>query len=867
MSVRLAGRTRTIHTLVMVAVALCLGACGDRSAQGGLELRVGLYENRPKVFTDQAGHPAGLFVDLLEAMANEEGWRLRYVPCEWDACLRLLEQGELDVMPDVAWTQERAGRFDFHQTPVIYSWSQVYGAVGMDVRGMQDLAGLRIALVRDSVQAGELGKVLSGLDIPWTLVATASFDESFASVGNGRADVAVANNFFGSRNARRYGLTESTLVFNPTTMFYVVPRGQHAAVRVAIDHWMHRWQGKEGSIYFSAMARALAPEPLIVRPRWLVPALTMATALIVLLGAFALVLRWRVRAATATARGFNDRLDQVLATSPVVLAVGSEHEGQFAVEWVSGNAARLFGFDAGELARPGFIESRIHPEDQKQRVPLLALLREQPVLGREYRLLDAGGAVRHVREEMRAMSDATASGPLQVMATLTDLTASRAQEAELDYLSQHDALTGLPNRSRVQAELERALAAGRQCWLLMIDLDRLRRINDTLGHAMGDQALQVAAQRLKRVLPEDGLLARISGDEFAVLLPAGDADPDPDIEAFVNAAHGAFAMPLLAPEHMAVLAVRIGASRCPRDGDDAATLLQHAQLALHEAKRRPHRPYLEFEAAFSEGARRRMQIDSALRVALARREFSLHYQPQVDLRQRSLVGVEALLRWNNPELGHVPPDEFIAIAEENGLIAEIGHWVMVEAVRQLRAWDDAGLQVPVVAVNCSVRQLDPDRLPTRVKSVLAAARLEPCRLELEITESMLMQEPDRAIAVLNALQAHGVRLAIDDFGTGYSSLAYLRQLPVTRLKIDRSFVHGIGQHDNEQICQTVIALAHSLRLETLAEGVEHDYQAQFLCAAGCSLAQGYLYSPPLPAPALTTWLAGGAQAFLRQAGP
>jgi EAL domain-containing protein (putative c-di-GMP-specific phosphodiesterase class I) len=252
-----------------------------------------------------------------------------------------------------------------------------------------------------------------------------------------------------------------------------------------------------------------------------------------------------------------------------------------------------------------------------------------------------------------------------------------------------------------------------------------------------------------------------------------------------------------------------------------------------------------------------MAIDNGLRVAMARRQFRLNYQPQVDLRDGRLVGVEALLRWQHPELGLVPPDEFIPIAEENGLIAEIGLWVLMEATRQLRAWDDTGLDVPKVSVNCSVRQLDPDRLPAQVAAVLASAGLASSRLELEITESMLMRDPERAIAVLHALKAQGVRLAIDDFGTGHSSLAYVKQLPVTRLKIDRSFVSGIGRHANdEQICRTVIALAHNLQLETLAEGVEHAHEADFLRAEGCDLAQGYLYAPPLTPDALRDWVAG-----------
>ena len=845
---------KRVAAIVAVAWLALLTACtGPDAGAGTRELHVGLYDNPPKIHLDERGQPAGLFVDLLEAIAREEGWRIRYERCEWEACLRRLDAGELDLMPDVAWTHDRAARFDFNQTPVTYAWSQVFRPRDVRVQGMPDLAGKRIALLRASVQTRDLETVLGGLGVPWTPVATATYDEAFAAVRDGHADVAVANNYFGWRTARRYGLSESTIVFNPSTLFYAAPKGRHGDVLARIDHWLGRWQADAGSVYFKALGRALAPPPATVAPRWLVPTLGVAAALIVLLTAFALVLRWRVHAATAAATGAAARLDHVLDASPVVLALVTERDGQLVADWVSANAVRLFGFTATEMAQPGFWSGRVHPDDLPRLVPSIPYLREQPALVREYRIIDAGGAQRHVREELRAMTSEPGK-PLQVIGTWTDLTEARVHEQELDYTSRHDALTGLPNRTRLQVALEDAVAQGRARWLLVVDINRLRGINDTLGHAMGDQALRVAARRLARLLPADGFLARLGGDEFAILLPPDDAAGE-TIGAFADEVHRAFATPLLAPEYMAVLSVTVGAARFPQHGDDAATLLKHAELALHEAKRHPHGAYLEFDASLSEGAQRRMAIDSGLRVALAQRQFRLHYQPQVELREGRLVGVEALLRWQHPELGLVPPCEFIAIAEENGLIAEIGLWVLMEATRQLRAWDDAGLDVPAVSVNCSVRQLDPDRLPAQVAAVLAAVGLASSRLELEITESMLMRDPERAIAVLHALKAQGVRLAIDDFGTGHSSLAYVKQLPVTRLKIDRSFVSGIGRHANdEQICRTVIALAHSLQLETLAEGVEHAHEADFLRAEGCALAQGYLYAAPLAPDALRDWL-------------
>ncbi|MFP7721729.1 EAL domain-containing protein [Lysobacter sp. A3-1-A15] len=845
---------RVLVLAVLAALSACVG--GGAPATPPRDLRVGIYDNPPKIHLDDAGRPAGLFVEVLDAIAREEGWRLRYVPCEWEACLHQLETGALDLMPDVAWSSRRAVLFDFHSTPVTYSWSQVFRPSGSQLLAMTDLSGRRVALLRASVQAHELEVVLAGLDIPWTPVPTDTYDAAFAAVRDGDADVAIANNYFGRRSARAYGLTETAIVFNPATLYYATPKGRHADVLARIDHWVERWHDDPDSVYFKAMGRALAPMPTTVVPPWLGPALAVAAGLIVLLAAFALALRWRMRAASASAAGAHTRLDQVLEASPVVLALSFEQDGHLVADWVSPNAVRLFGFTPGEMSEPGFWASRVHPDDLERLVPAVQHLRDHESLVREYRLLDAGGATRHVREELRTVPG-EGHGPLRVVGTWTDLTEARVHEEELAYMTRHDALTGLANRTRLQAVLGDALERDDGRAVLVVDLDRLRSINDTLGHAVGDQALRAAARRLTRILPESGFIARLGGDEFAVLLPTKAEGADRVVRTFIRDLQAAFSTPLLGSGHPVVLSASVGVARFPRDGSDAATLLKHAELALYEAKRHGPGRHAEFDPALSEGAQWRLSIDSGLRVAMARRQFRLHYQPQVDLRDGRLVGVEALLRWQHPELGLVPPVEFIPIAEENGLIDEIGLWVLMEATRQLRAWDEAGVVVPMISVNCSVRQLDPDRLPSQVAAVLAAAGLAAPRLELEITESMLMRDPARSIQVLHALKAQGVRLAIDDFGTGHSSLAYVRQLPVTRLKIDRSFVGGIGQQANdEQICRTVIALARNLGLETLAEGVEHLHQAEFLQAEGCALAQGYHYAPALTAESFAAWLAG-----------
>ncbi|MDR1853966.1 MAG: EAL domain-containing protein [Azoarcus sp.] len=441
------------------------------------------------------------------------------------------------------------------------------------------------------------------------------------------------------------------------------------------------------------------------------------------------------------------------------------------------------------------------------------------------------------------------------------------ESSDRNFYTYHDPLTRLPNRALLLERLEHlikrtflpdacekksnpsapnASAAACQMALLYVDLDRFKNVNDSLGHPMGDTLLQVVSNKMSALLRESDLLARIGGDEFIILL-----------EAPITAAAAAgvarrvlslFAAPITLQDQEIYMSASIGISLFPRDGADSETLIRHADLAMYKAKNEGRNTFRFYEAALGVGIKERMSIEHDLRGALKRNEFVIHYQPQISLSNSRLVGVEALLRWLHPERGLIPPGNFISIAEDIGIISDIGAWVLRESCRQLALWDKDGFDVNRVAVNLSVQQLEHSNLVAIVREALDENGLSPRRLELEVTESILMQKTERTLAVLTGLKTMGVRLAIDDFGTGYSSLGYLKSLPVHLLKIDYSFVRDIG-HDasDEAITRAVIALSSSLGLETVAEGVEREEQENFLRREGCQIVQGFLYARPLPA--------------------
>jgi diguanylate cyclase (GGDEF)-like protein len=429
-------------------------------------------------------------------------------------------------------------------------------------------------------------------------------------------------------------------------------------------------------------------------------------------------------------------------------------------------------------------------------------------------------------------------------------------EAHLDYLAYVDPVTGLPNRhafnDRLRAAVEKTAASRSRVALILLDLDNFKVVNDTLGHEHGDRLLKAIAQGLVAVSRRTDVVFRIGGDEFAVILTP--LDSAQDAMTIARQIMERLARPLLVGTQEIYVTASVGTSLSPDDGIDIETLMRNADTAMYYAKHNGKNACVAFRQDMNQRTQHRLALERDLHRALERKEFEVHYQPQIDIRDRRIVGVEALLRWNRGGSGFVSPAEFIPVAEECGLIVPIGRWVLRMACRQAAAWRDAGLVPILMSVNVSVRQLRQEHLLPDVVEALRESGLSPEQLELEITESMLMETVDASTGVLQRVRDEGVRVAIDDFGTGYSSLSYLPTLPINRLKIDRSFVRRIPG-DGQAITTAILALAQSFDLSVVAEGVEEDAQVDFLRRAGCHLMQGWHFAPAMPAEEISRLLA------------
>ncbi|MGO4467734.1 putative bifunctional diguanylate cyclase/phosphodiesterase, partial [Pseudoduganella sp. RAF53_2] len=439
-----------------------------------------------------------------------------------------------------------------------------------------------------------------------------------------------------------------------------------------------------------------------------------------------------------------------------------------------------------------------------------------------------------------------------------DITAMKAYESELHHQATHDALTGLPNRvllhDRLLQTIQHAARKGHELWLVSIDLDRFKFTNSRLGHKGGDRLLQVVAARLRAAVRPLDTVARLGGDEFALLLLAEHGAHAPRADQLQRVLDK-LAEPLVLDGVELFLSCSAGIAVYPADSDDPHVLAERADIAMYRAKEMGGNNYQFYTAAMNEQLGERLRIESALRTALERREFELHYQPQVDTESGRIVGMEALIRWRHPEMGMVAPNRFIPLAEETGLILPVGSWVLRTACEQLRQWQCEGRENLRMAVNVSARQVAEPDFVQSVAAVLAETGLSPHCLELELTESTVMNDVEHAISVMHQLKKLGVKLAIDDFGTGYSSLAHLKRFEIDVLKIDQTFVRDLTvDPDDAAIVTTIIALAENLDLEVISEGVETEEQIAFLRQHGCQQMQGYFFSRPVPASAFITVL-------------
>ncbi|PHV31391.1 hypothetical protein CSQ94_21710 [Janthinobacterium sp. BJB312] len=552
--------------------------------------------------------------------------------------------------------------------------------------------------------------------------------------------------------------------------------------------------------------------------------------------------------------------ERIIEVSANAIILCSADAPGYLIEYVNPAFERITGYAAGDVIGQR-LEDLQGPEHARQDMHAIsAALHEQREGKAIVRNFRKDGSTYWSELFVAPVRDEGDGAVSHFVVAQYDISTVMRFEQELEFQSRHDILTGLANRLLLRERLEQAMAVARRStlplWVVFIDLDRFKFVNDTLGHDAGDTLLKLIADRLRAATREVDTVARLGGDEFVLLLPQH-TNSEPG-QLILQRVLDTVAQPLQVGGHEFFLTCSMGVATYPDDGDSAETLIKHADIAMYRAKEQGRNHWQSYAPAMNASMLARLSLESELRHALERGQFHLVYQPQVELDSGRIVGMEALLRWQHPTLGAIAPGDFIHLAEEMGLIVPIGAWVLQTACAQAKVWQRQGLGGLRLAVNLSARQFRQSGLLQSVREILAVTGLEARFLELELTESMMMQDVEQAISTMGKLKTLGLQLSIDDFGTGYSSLAHLRHFPIDVLKIDKSFVSDITHsNDDAAIVQAIIALAHSLRLKVIAEGVETAQQLAFLRQHGCDQMQGYLFSRPLAAAAFETLLREG----------
>jgi diguanylate cyclase (GGDEF)-like protein/PAS domain S-box-containing protein len=519
--------------------------------------------------------------------------------------------------------------------------------------------------------------------------------------------------------------------------------------------------------------------------------------------------------------------------------------------WWNENFMVVFGYPAHEIgAGSDFWRSRIHPDDRDRVTSGMRAIIESNAASwnNEYRFQRHDATYAHVLDRGHLVRDAPGRA-LRMIGAMADISARKLAEERIQYLATHDGLTGLPNRimfsQLLNVAIQTAERYGRSFAVLFVDLDRFKFVNDTLGHEAGDKLLQQMSQRFKEAVRASDVVARLGGDEFVVLVQ--EVSEAAQVAAVARKLLSAALKPVVVFEQECRVTASVGISLYPADARDEQALMKNADVAMYHAKEEGKNNFQFYSKDIKAQSLERLALEAALRRALERKEFSLHYQAKLDFHSGRISGVEALLRWQNPELGAIAPAQFIPLAEETGIIVPIGRWVLQEACAQNVAWQRQGLPALCVAVNLSARQFSDANFLSDVVAALEQSGMKPELLELELTESMVMRNPEQAAQLLAAVKRLGVRIAIDDFGVGYSSLAQIKRFPIDTLKVDRSFIRDLPENaEDRAITQAIIAMGKSLSLSVVAEGVETQEQQNFLRSQACDAMQGYYFSKPLP---------------------
>ncbi|BAQ65398.1 diguanylate cyclase/phosphodiesterase with PAS/PAC sensor [Geminocystis sp. NIES-3709] len=814
-------------------------------------LRVGIYQNNPKVFLDENGKPSGFWVEIMDGIAKRENWSIIYIPCEWNQCLKDVENGTIDLMVDVAYSDKRDNLFDFNNEVVLASWSQVYARPGLSLNSILDLDGKKVGILKSSIQKEVLKDQISSFGITPELVEVDKFNDIFVLLEQGKIDAGIVNNFFGKKVSPNYNVVKTNILVNPARLHFVVKESDPNSLLSSIDRQLQILIRDPNSIYYQAINEWLEPEKKLGWPqiRDFLWNLAIYAPFLVLI--FLTFWNYFLNKEINHRKRIEVKLQEskqsyASLASAVPVGIFRTNANRECI-YINKYYCELIGINPEEAMGHGWVQN-LYPDDRETVIQhWLECVEENKLFELEYRFQRPDNTVIWVYGQCVAEYDL--QGNIKgYVGTITDISDRIHMEKELKHNALHDKLTGLANRALLIERLQLALKRGKRYQeykfaVLFFDLDNFKIVNDSLGHLVGDELLIQVAQLLNSCIRDTDIAARLGGDEFVILL-----EEIEEIKEAVRIADrilNSLRSPFMLSNREVFIGSSIGIIIGSQIYDSPENLLRDADIAMYRAKQNSKGKYVIFDPTMHSQALQRLHLENDLRRAIETKEFVLYYQPIFNMQTMMIEGFEALIRWQHPERGLLSPMEFIDIIEETGLIIPLGTWILENVCSQLAIWQEKFNKPLKLHVNLSVKQLQESLLPL-LDSLFDRYSLFRDTLALEITESMLIKDLQTTSYVLNQIKNKGISISIDDFGTGYSCFSYLHQLPVDTLKIDRSFVNILESDPrNKVIAESIIALCKSIGIKSIAEGIETEEQKQWLKSQGCQFGQGYLFSHPV----------------------
>lgn len=795
--------------------------------------------------------------DLLTEIARINNFEIEWVYDSWSNLLQLLEDGKIDLLSPLGYSAERAKIFDYSKQSLVSVWGQLFVQKGQQIYSFLDVSGKKIGIIKGDLNGKLFQKQCKLFEINCTTKEIDSYQNAFNMLSKGQLAGVITNNIDGYKYVQDYDVSESDVVFSPFKVYVAAPKNQSQALLKVFDRTMQQWRADPNSYFFQVRRKWISKETISVIPFWLKNSLWIAIGSVLLALVLLTLLSGKLSNRRRELLNRKKQLYQIIDLVPhIIYVVNINGEVLLANEALG----KLFNAEKKKIIKQNTV-------DLIKQFPNFSIFFNNQTLGEvkpkddktntersEVKVHDNYGNPMVFSLSKTPFRDSYDKYPA-ILVFAMDITEVHQYHNQVEFMAHHDALTGLPNRILLADRLEQSLAKAKQHnhngAILFFDIDNFKRINDSQGHHIGDLIIKQLAQRLTDIISPGDTAARLGGDEFIVELSELDDTTERAERKAIDACRRLLTRinePLWIDKQQFHVSCSIGVTIYPRDGKTQQELIKRADTAMYEAKAKGGNQAVIFHDKLEQQVTATHELENELHQALHDNQLELYYQPLVDSQTEEILGAEALMRWNHPQKGMIPPDKFISVAEKSQLIVLIGYWALEEACKQINKWRKLTKQKFFIAVNLSIMQIKDEQFLTKIDRLINKYQIPHGFLDLEVTESVLLNEEERALQVFNWLQRLGIKLSIDDFGTGYSSFNYIRKLPLDKVKIDRSFIKDVPEDESSTaVVKTILKMAQQMNLKVVAEGVETIPQLQFLRSEPCHYFQGFYFYRPLTA--------------------